>query len=242
MHLNLKDKKEIWAIQHIGYEDLGSFYPVFEQRGYKVKYYCSRHVDYRQLDAIDPALLVVLGGPMSLYEEDKNPWVPQERKFVSDRIESGLPLLGICFGAQMIASALGAKVYKGEQGKEIGWTKLTVNNDGMKTPLKYLDGDNTMMMHWHGDSYDLPDGAVRLASSNKYKDQAFSYDDHVLAIQCHPEVTEAKLRLWYTGNQADLHELGITAKQMMDNATQYQANLTHQAQLFLNEWMDGQGL
>lgn len=238
----MSEKKQVWAIQHIGYEDLGSFETVLKDRGFEVKYFCSRHVDYKAMFADEPDLIVVLGGPMSVYDVDKNPWIPSEQDFIEQRIEFNKPLLGICFGAQIIAQALGAKSYKGEQGKEIGWEKITVNNDGLKTSLRHLDGDVTNMMHWHGDTFDLPDGAVLLASSDLYNKQAYSYGDRVLAMQCHPEVTEAKLRLWYSGSEDEVIEVGKTIKQMMALAKENGALLTKQAALFLNEWLDEQGL
>ncbi len=236
--------KEIWAIQHIGYEDLGSFEPVLKSRGFEVKYFCSRNIDYSRLFATDPDLVIVLGGPMSVYDEEKNPWVPAEQKFVEERIESEKPILGICFGAQMIAKALGANVYEGTQGKEIGWSKITVNEDGMKTPFRHFDHDKTgtMMMHWHGDTFDLPDGAVLLASSELYAKQAYSYADHVFCMQCHPEVTESKLKLWYAGGVEQVEEVGLSIEQMKQDAHHYNEKLTDQASLFLNEWLDEQGL
>jgi len=238
----MSNKKQIWAIQHIGYEDLGSFETVLKNRGFEVTYFCSRHVDYKSMFASDPDLLVVLGGPMAVHDVENNPWIVDEQAFIEDRIESEKPLLGICFGAQIIAQALGAKSYKGSQGKEIGWSKLSVNAEGLKTPFRHLDGEHTHMMHWHGDTFDLPDGAVLLASSDLYNKQAYSYGDHVFAMQCHPEVTEAKLRLWYSGSEEEVIEVGKTVKGLMDDATKYGATLTKQAAQFFNEWLDGQGL
>jgi GMP synthase (glutamine-hydrolysing) len=238
----MNSKKQIWAIQHIGYEDLGSFDPVLKARGFEVTYLCSSRIDYKGLFAQDPDLIIDLGGPMGVYEESKNPWIANERQFILDRIESEKPLMGICFGAQMIASALGAKTYKGEQGKEIGWSKITVNDDGLKTPLRHLDGDKTPMLHWHGDTFDLPDGAVLLASSNKYKKQAYSYADHIIAMQCHPEVTPEKLKLWYASNLGDIHEVGSSVEQLKTDARAHNETLSTQSALFLNEWLDEQGL
>lgn len=238
----MNNHKQVWAIQHIGYEDLGSFEPVLKARGFEVKYFCSRNIDYNGLFAADPDLVVVLGGPMSVYDHERNPWVHAEQAFVEQRIECEKPILGICFGAQMIARALGANVYAGSQGKEIGWSKITVNVDGMKTPLRHLDGERTMMMHWHGDTFDLPDGAVLLASSDQYKKQAYSYGDHVMALQCHPEVTESKLKLWYAGGLEEIAEVGTTVDQMKADAHAYNEKLSSQAAKFLNDWLDEQGL
>lgn len=234
--------KEVWAIQHVGYEDLGSFESVLKSRGYTVKYLCSRNLDYSRLYAGDADLIVVLGGPMGAYEVDKHPWIPFEIKFIRERIETGKPLMGICLGSQMIARACGAKAYKGPQGKEIGWEPITINTDGMKTPLRHLDGALTNMMHWHGDTFDLPDGATLLASSEKYSKQAYSIGDNILAVQCHPEVTESKLRLWYASDKGELAEVGKTVAELQNQAAHNGAQLQKQAALFLNEWLDEQGI
>lgn len=238
MHIN----KTVWAVQHIGYEDLGSFENVLNKRGFEVRYFCSRLIDYRHVYAPDPELLIVLGGPMGVYEDEKHPWIHQELKMVEERIESKRPLLGICLGAQMIAKALGAKVYKGEQGAEIGWSKVTVNEEGMKTPFRHLDGSKTQMMHWHGDTFDLPDGATLLASSDRYKKQAYKWGDKVFAMQCHPEVTESKLNIWYEGGKDELAKANLTVEGLKKDAHAYNEKLKEQAALFLNEWLDEQGL
>jgi len=235
-------KKQVWAIQHIGYEDLGSFEPVLKSRGFEVKYFCSQHIDYNGLFADDPDLVVVLGGPMSVHDTDRNPWVLNEEKFVKERIASCKPLMGICFGAQMIARALGAKTYQGPQGKEIGWSKITVNEDGLKTPFRHLDGEFTNMLHWHGDTFDLPYGATLLASSDKYQKQAYSVDDNIICMQCHPEVTTSKLKLWYASALDQIKEVGKTVDELKADADAYNAKLSEQAALFLNEWLDEQEL
>lgn len=238
----MSNKKQVWAIQHIGYEDLGSFEPVLKSRGFEVKYLCSRNIDYKGLFAQDPDLIIDLGGPMSVHDEDRHPWIVNERQFIKERIGSEKPLMGICFGAQMIASALGADTYEGKQGKEIGWSKITVNEEGQKTPFRHLDGSLTHMMHWHGNTFDLPDGAVLLALSDKYHKQAYSYGDHIFCMQCHPEVTEAKLRLWYSSGKNEIEEVGLTVDKMKADAHAYNEILSQQAALFLNEWLDEQGL
>lgn len=234
--------KEVWAVQHVGYEDLGSFERVLKKRGFTVRYLRSSGVDYRNVYAGDPDLLIILGGPMGVYEIDKYPWIKNEIAFVKDRVATGKPLLGICMGAQIIAAAHGANVYKGPQGKEIGWEPVTVNKAGMTTPFRHLDQSLTNMMHWHGDTFDLPEEAVLLASSEKYPNQAYTIGKNILAMQCHPEVTENKLKLWYKGSEDDVSEVGKTVAQLEKNASDHNELLSKQAALFLNEWLDEQGL
>jgi GMP synthase (glutamine-hydrolysing) len=234
--------KDVWAVQHIGYEDLGSFETVLKDRGFTIRYLRSSGIDYKNLYAGDPDLLIILGGPMGAYETKKYPWLEDEIAFAKDRIATEKPFLGICLGSQIIARACGKDAYCGKQGKEIGWEKITVNDVGMKTPLRHLDGSLTNMMHWHGDTFDLPDNAILLASSGKYNKQAYKIGNHVLAMQCHPEVTESKLKLWYNGAAEQVEEVGKTVPELEQQAIMYGEQLAKQATLFLNEWLDEQGL
>lgn len=127
--------------------------------------------------------LVVMGGPMGIYDHDEFPWLVAEKKLIQQAIGAGKTVLGICLGAQLIADVLGAKVYPGPQ-KEIGWF-----------PIKRAAGapdlipDTLTVFHWHGDTFDLPEGAVPLASSAACKNQGFIYNGRVVALQFHMETT-----------------------------------------------------
>lgn len=234
----MKKPITVWAIQHVGHEDLGSFEFTLKAAGIKPTYICSRDVDLTTLDAAEPDLLVILGGPIGVYEADRYPFITKEITFARTRIDSGKPLLGICLGSQIIAAALGARVYKGAAGQEIGWRPITLTEAGERSPLRHLGADDTSMMHWHGDTFDLPSGAVRLAASDRYINQAYSYQDHVLGVQCHPEVTEAKLERWYKASVADIAEVdGLTVDDLRADAARYGAQLRVQAHAFLTEWL-----
>lgn len=230
--------KTVWAVQHIGYEDLGSFETTLVREGFDVRYICSARGDLAELDAQTPDLLVILGGPMGAYEEERYPFLSHEIAFAERRITAGLPLLGVCLGAQITAKALGAKVYKGEVGKEIGWHPVHVNEAGMKTPMRHLCHEATNMMHWHGDTFDQPQDTILLASSDLYACQAYTYASHVMALQCHPEVTPEKLERWYLGGAGEIAEIeGLTVNDLRRDADQYGKVLTAQADKFLTEWL-----
>lgn len=233
---------KLWAFQHIGYEDLGTFETVLKDRGFDIRYICGKNEDISRLDATEPDLIILLGGPMGVYEADQYPHLHHEIKLAETRIRSGMPMLGICLGAQIIAKALGAKIYPGRQGKEIGWHPITVNEAGTQTPLRHLDEACTNMMHWHGDTFDMPDGCTLLASSNQYTKQAYAYSDHVLCIQCHPEISNYKINLWIEGGEAELDEVGLPPEKLYNDTAAYGSKLSDQAALFLNEWLDGQKL
>ncbi|RMG41216.1 MAG: type 1 glutamine amidotransferase [Candidatus Dadabacteria bacterium] len=131
-------------------------------------------------------MLVILGGTMSAWEDDKFPWLADERVFIKEAISSGIKTLGICLGSQLIASAMGARVYKNSE-KEIGWFPVRLSEAGQKSFLGECLPEEFMALHWHGDTFDLPEEAVLLASSTACKNQAYLIGEHVLALQFHLE-------------------------------------------------------
>ncbi len=131
--------------------------------------------------------LVIMGGTMGVYQEDRFPWLVEEKKFVRKAIESGRKVLGVCLGAQLIASALGAPVFPGPE-KEIGWFPVQRTNAGAHALWFAGVPESFITLHWHGDTFDLPSGAVQLASSAAYQNQAFQYGASVLALQFHLEL------------------------------------------------------
>ena len=130
--------------------------------------------------------LIVMGGAMSINDEKKHPWLKDEKAFIKKCIEANKKILGVCLGSQLIAAALGASIYKNNY-TEIGWFDVwLVNSDNEKTPFANLPGRfNTF--HWHGDTFDLPEGCTRYASSEVTPNQAFMYGDNALALQFHME-------------------------------------------------------
>lgn len=150
-------------------------------------------------DPKDFTHIVVMGGPMAVYEMDRHAYLREEAELIGQAIESNKHVLGICLGAQMIAHVLGAKVYAGGK-KEIGWYRVAITPDGMKDPLMAalaVNGSNTAdVFQWHGDTFDLPARAVRLASSDLFQNQAFRYSDRIYALQFHIEVTPPIVLDW----------------------------------------------
>ena len=147
-------------------------------------------------------LLVVLGGPIGAYEEELYPFLADELRVIERRLAAGRPVLGICLGSQLMARALGARVYPGT-GKEIGWAPLQLTAAGRDSCLAPLGG-GAPVLHWHGDTFDLPKGASLLASTPRYKNQAFAWQRHGLALQCHIEATAAGLERWYIGHACEI--------------------------------------
>lgn len=164
-----------------------------------------QNVDSLNQDEYDG--VIVLGGPMGVYEENDYPWLMPEKQWLEEFIKTRKPMLGICLGAQLIASALGADVYAMEHS-EIGWYDLDWKNSATK--YSYLDINRSInpVLHWHGDMLDIPDGADSLASSEACGNQGFVFGDNVLALQYHLELKSADLELYIDNSKHKLKEGG----------------------------------
>lgn len=228
---------KVWAFVHVSHEDLGSFEHVLRNFGIRPRTFLTGTCDIECLDPEEADLVIIMGGPMGVYEANQYPHLHHEIRFAEQRMALGKPLLGVCLGSQIMAKALGAKVYKGAQGKEIGWNAVSMNAHGLRTPLKYLDKSECTVAHWHGDTFDLPANTTLLGSSDRYQNQAFSYGGNALALQFHPEVTEVKLERWYARLIGDIHEAGKTVDSMRSEAHQYGDALKRQSRQFFCEWL-----
>jgi GMP synthase-like glutamine amidotransferase len=132
--------------------------------------------------------LVVMGGPMGVNDEEEFPWLAAEKELIAGAIEAGRAVLGICLGAQLVASALGARVRR-NQHREIGWAPIWLTEEGLESEIFSHIPEELEVFHWHGDTFDIPEGAVNLAQSAGCHHQAFLYGKNVIGIQFHLEVT-----------------------------------------------------
>jgi GMP synthase-like glutamine amidotransferase len=176
--------------QHVPFEGLGSIEPWLKSHGHELT--GTRFFDAAEIpDPGEVDLLVVMGGPMSVNDEENLPWLALEKRFVRELVESGKAVLGICLGAQLIANALGSKVYPNSV-KEIGWFPVhaTASGDGSVFRFPPL----TPVFHWHGETFDLPPGATRLAKSQGCENQAFQLGRRVIGLQFHLETTPQSAR------------------------------------------------
>ncbi len=197
------------ALRHVRSEDLDAMEPHLLQAGFSIEYIdLPEQADFRA-QALAADLLVVLGGPMSVYELADYPFLSTEIQVVRQRLLGDRPVLGICLGAQIMAAALGGRVYPGGQGKEIGWKPLNLTDAGRMSALAAFEAQ-LPVLHWHGDTFDLPVGAALLASTDLYPNQAFAYGRHGLAMQFHIEVSALGLERWYPGQTDELAQLGIS--------------------------------
>lgn len=228
--------KTALALRHVHFEDLGHFADTLTEAGYDIRYSDVGDADFCAGDPQASDLLVILGGPIGVYD-DRYPFLNAERAFIRARLESGLPTLGICLGAQLIAAALGEKVVPTGL-KEIGFSKLVLTDAGISSPLRHLD--NVAVLHWHGDTYCLPRGAANLASSALVEQQAFSIGKNVLGLQFHPEAeTDRHLERWLVGHAAELSAADIDIEALRRDAAIYGPPLADAARALFQEWLAG---
>ena len=181
------------VLQHIACEPPGVFEDVLEERRvalHRVELDEGEPLpDWRGFDAI-----VAMGGPMSVNDEAMLPWLSEEKRVIRDAVRAGKPFWGVCLGVQLLAAALGARVYPGPE-PEVGLLPVELTDEGRADPVFGELESGLATLQWHGDTFDLPDGAVRLASSPAYANQAFRFQ-RAYGIQFHLEVSTKMAREW----------------------------------------------
>jgi GMP synthase (glutamine-hydrolysing) len=183
----------VLVLQHIACEPPGIFEDVLHERRvelHRVELDEGEPLpDWRGFDAI-----VAMGGPMSVNDDAALPWLAQEKLAIGEAVRSGKPYWGVCLGVQLLAASLGARVYPGPE-PEVGLLPVELTDDGRADPV-FADLDSGVVtLQWHGDTFDLPDGAVRLARSPAYENQAFRFE-HAYGVQFHLEVSAEMAREW----------------------------------------------
>jgi len=234
----LTGARSVLAVRHVHFEDLGAFETELKAAGYAPSY-IEAGID--DLSAIDPGaadLLVVLGGPIGAYEEDRYPFLKPELELIERRLKMGRPMLGICLGAQLMARALGAKVRPGP-AKEIGWAPLELTEEGGSGPLRHLGAEP--VLHWHGDMFELPEGAMCLASTRLCPNQAFALGPSVLGCQFHPEADGRGLERWLIGHAVELADSGLSPAVLRRETQQFAPAAAERGKRMIAEWLSGLG-
>ncbi|HEY5624007.1 MAG TPA: gamma-glutamyl-gamma-aminobutyrate hydrolase family protein [Gammaproteobacteria bacterium] len=187
--------RKLLVFQHVPFEPLGTLDAQFRDAGFRIRY-----MNFARLSEASPSIgryhgLVVLGGPMSAYDTGRYPHLEIEIDTIREAVDAGLPVLGICLGAQLIARALGARVRR-NPAREIGWYEVRPTSSGRVDPLFSKFGDAEQIFQWHGDTFALPHGAEHLAESDACANQAFRVGESVYGVQFHLEADRALIERW----------------------------------------------
>jgi GMP synthase (glutamine-hydrolysing) len=194
------------VLQHVAVEGPGTLALYLEARGWKLETVALYAGARLPEDARGYQAVIVMGGPMSVYDEAEYPFLRDEQHFLRRAMAQDVPLLGICLGSQLLAKALGAQVYRNAQ-KEIGWYTVDLTPAGAADPLFAGLASPVPVFQWHGDAFDLPVGAILLASSSLCAHQAFRYGDRVYGLLFHLELTPAIIHTWIETFQDELLSL-----------------------------------
>lgn len=228
-------EKIAYAVRHVSFEDLGCFEESLQTRGYDIRYFDAGVDDLTLIEGADPDLLVILGGPVGAYEEAAYPFLFQELRIIQERLQARRPVIGICLGAQLIARALGSRIYPGPK-KEIGFAPIILTEAGKRSCLSAFD--KAPVLHWHGDTFDLPEGATLLASTPDCRNQAYSYGSNVIAFQFHPEGVATGFERWLIGHASELNRVGIDPVSLRGEFANLRDGLRKRAVFCLREWLN----
>ncbi|GAB3134628.1 glutamine amidotransferase [Marisediminicola antarctica] len=223
------------VIRHLDIAHLGSFDDLLRERGYEITTIDACDLSPDSVEMIDADLVVVLGGDMGAYQTDEYGYLVDELDLLARRLENEKPTLGLCLGAQLIAHALGGRASKGKS-VVIGFRDVNLTEAGRDSPLRHFAG--VPVMQWHGDSFRLPAGATRLASSADYSNEAFRLGDYALAVQFHPELTGTMYEEWIAQGTAELARHGIDAAELLEQRDRYAEQMEQAARAMLGEWLD----
>ena len=236
----MPDRKGALILTHLQQEGACTLGSLLIERGMRVKTINTPRFGAAHIEPLRPDLLIVMGGPIGVYQADDYPFLHEEMRVLKARIEADLPTIGICLGSQLMAEALGSKVRKGKRGKELGWKPLTLTEEGKNTPATHIESSKTNMFHWHGDTFDLPETATRLASTDLYENQIFSVGKNALGLQCHPEVQKNQLNEWMVMFNRDVsgENAAIPVHDLRAQTDEHIETLNRQAKLYFSEWLD----
>ncbi|HEY4212620.1 MAG TPA: glutamine amidotransferase [Steroidobacteraceae bacterium] len=224
------------AIRHVNFEDCGSLADVLARRDFTLRYIEAGRDSLAEIDAQSADILIGLGGPVSVYDPDRYPWIREELAVFERFLALNKPILGICLGAQMLARALGARVYPGPV-KELGWKPLSLTSAGRSSAAASLDGTVTSMLHWHGDTFDLPSEADLLASTPDVTNQIFQWR-RTIGFQCHPEIQAGAFESWLIGHACEIDATpGVSVEQLRRDTSELAPTLAVAARKTFDSWL-----
>jgi GMP synthase (glutamine-hydrolysing) len=229
----------IVVLRHVAHEHLGTIAEAFRRKKRAFRYIDVWKTGVVFPDPADVEALVIMGGPMGVYERKKYPFLTPELKFIKTFLATGRPALGVCLGSQLLAAALGGTVMK-NKAKEIGWFPLDLTAVGQKDARLSEFPPTSVVFQWHGDTFTLPSKATLLARSPLCRRQAFRFRDNVYALQFHLEVTPTMIREWarQPGAEEEMSAVGPDVEiALKKGITAHAAALRLRARRFFDEWV-----
>lgn len=222
-------------IRHVPHEGIAGYREPIEAAGFELDRIDVDDPAFGRVDLTEPDLLIMMGGPMGVYEVEEHPWITCQLRRLERRIAAGRPTLGVCFGAQMMAAAMGARVYPGP-AKEVGFHPLS--GIDRESPLRHLA--DVAVLHWHGDTFDLPDDVELLGSSEAYPHQAFRRGPNLLALQFHAEMgLDPRFDAWVDQWPSALTEVGSSPAKMRAAHSEHGPAAVAAGRLMVAEWLAG---
>ena len=229
--------EEVLVFQHDPFEDLGFFADVFDRERTKYRTIRLFHGEIPAGNWEHVAALIVLGGTAAVADEEKFPFLRWEKRIIRAAIDDSVPILGICVGAQLIAAALGARIYRGSV-KEIGWNPIKITPHGQVDSLLGYLPENATVFQWHGAGFDLPSGAVCLASSPQYEVQAFRLGKMIYGLQFHLEVTPRMIDRWIGERSKDLASTPyVLPEKILADTRNYALTSKYYGERFFSEFL-----
>ena len=227
--------KKALIIRHVPHEGIAAFRQPIEAAGYQLDRIDVSDPEFSCVDLREPDLLIMMGGPMAVYDQDRLPWIRCQLKRLALRLEQDRPTLGVCLGAQMIASALGGDVFPGPV-KEVGFHKVKVADVPGDTPLRHVA--DQPLLHWHGDTFTLPDGTELLASGDTYQHQAFRRGKNILGLQFHAEMgLDERFHVWTNEWPDHVEAAGLTVEQLRQDYDTLGPRAVGAGQAMIADWL-----
>ncbi len=231
-------RQRVYVFQHVACEDLGTFAEVLAGRGFVAEYVRLFAGDAVPEDWRAAAALIFLGGPMSVNDESRYAYLAAEKALIRSALTQHTPILGVCLGAQLLAATAGSHVFPGVR-PEIGWAPVSLTMEGRPDPLLAPLAELGAVFHWHGETFDLPQGAVRLAFSALTMNQAFRLGQTAYGLQFHLEVDAAMIDAWIRAYPNDLGtDAESTARRITTEAMTHGAPLQAAATQTMHHFLD----